>query len=388
MVWSCCHGQSSDSHDANPTPPPCAVGTRSLVTATIALVQLNPVNAVHHFPELTPRTYAPVTGHVSDHSRHESNVRRADSLAAMGEILVVGGGRMGAALVTGWIRAGWSPGSIAIAERYESRRNELTQELPGVVVIEPSDVSNVVNVDNDAGATNADRVGGAGGGGAGGGGAGGGAGGDSAGGVVLAVKPADAEAAARLVAETGHTRVLSIMAGVPTELLSKWLGPRPSVMRAMPNTPALVGAGISALAAGAGASEDDLRWGESLLAAVGQVVRVDESLMDAVTGLSGSGPAYVFFVLEGLISAGIEAGLPAETSRDLARQTIVGAAQLLAASGEAPEVLRAQVTSPGGTTEAGIAALEAFDLARGLSDAVKAAARRSEELRQDLLGHP
>jgi pyrroline-5-carboxylate reductase len=151
----------------------------------------------------------------------------------------------------------------------------------------------------------------------------------------------------------------------------------------MPNTPALVGAGAAAVAAGAGADEADVRWAESILSAVGTVVRVPESLLDAVTGLSGSGPAYVFLVAEALIEAGVLVGLPRDVSVSLVTQTLLGSAELLARSGESPEALRAAVTSPGGTTAAGIRALEQASVRAALLDAVAAATERSRELGRD-----
>src|SRR2546423_5961066 len=118
----------------------------------------------------------------------------------------------------------------------------------------------------------------------------------------------------------------------------------------MPNTPALVGAGAAAIAPGSAAGDDDLAWAEAVLGAVGTVTRVPEKLLDAVTGLSGSGPAYVFLVAEALIDAGVHAGLPRDVSERLATQTLLGAARLLAEPGDPAEQLRAQVPSPGGTT--------------------------------------
>ncbi len=250
---------------------------------------------------------------------------------------------MGAALVAGWLRAGLAPGSVVMVEKDESRRKDLGHLLPGVR-IQPG---------MPAGTTA---------------------------GVVLAVKPADATRACELAEMSGARRVLSVMAGVPIRSLETWIGSGPSVMRAMPNTPALVGAGISALAGSAKASEDDFVWAESLLRAVGTVVRVEEDDLDAVTGLSGSGPAYVFRVVEVLSQAGVRAGLSLETSRMLARETVVGAGRLLAESEEQPETLRAQVTSPGGTTEAGLAVLEDHGIAQAFYDAVEAAAERSRQL--------
>ncbi len=148
----------------------------------------------------------------------------------------------------------------------------------------------------------------------------------------------------------------------------------------MPNTPALVGAGASAIAGGAAAGPDDLDWAESVLAAVGTVARVPEGLLDAATGLSGSGPAYVFLVAEALIEAGVLVGLPRPTATELAVQTLLGSARLLAESPDGPEALRAAVTSPGGTTAAGLHALEKAGLRAALLDAVRAATTRAQEL--------
>lgn len=256
-------------------------------------------------------------------------------------LLFVGGGRMGAALASGLVRAGWSPRAIAIVEKDARRCEVISQQLPGVSV-------GAESVEADA--------------------------------VVLAVKPADAPSACAMAVLSGAKRVLSIMAGVTTSALDSWLETDPAVMRAMPNTPALVGAGASALAGGPRARDEDLEWAESILASVGMVVRVGEDALDAVTGLSGSGPGYVFMVVEALASAGEAAGLPRATSRALARQTVIGAGQLLADSVEEPEALRAQVTSPGGTTEAGLAVLASGGLFEVFKVAVEAARRRSVEL--------
>jgi pyrroline-5-carboxylate reductase len=148
----------------------------------------------------------------------------------------------------------------------------------------------------------------------------------------------------------------------------------------MPNTPALVGAGASAIAGGSSAGEADLDWAEAILGAVGVVVRVDEDHLDAVTGLSGSGPAYVFLVTESLIEAGVLAGLPRPVAELLARHTLMGSARLLLESGDDEAALRAAVTSPGGTTAAGLRVLEREGVRSALLDAVDAATRRSREL--------
>ena len=147
----------------------------------------------------------------------------------------------------------------------------------------------------------------------------------------------------------------------------------------MPNTPALVGEGAAAIAGGTGATEDDLAWAESILGAVGTVVRVSEANLDAVTGLAGSGPAYVFLVAEALIDAGVLAGLTRPTSEALVTQLLVGSAALLRERGDAAG-LRAQVTSPGGTTAAGLKALEDHAVRAAFADAVVSATRRSQEL--------
>lgn len=257
-------------------------------------------------------------------------------------LLVVGGGKMGGALVGGLLAAGWAPDEeIGVVEPVAARRDELSRVHPGLrVVAEP----------------------------------------EEAGGAVLAVKPADVEAACRSIAAAGVSRVLSIAAGVPLSRLEELLSPGTPVVRAMPNTPALVGAGAAAIAPGSAAGEDDLAWAEAILSAVGIVERVDEGLLDAVTGLSGSGPAYVFLVAEALVDAGVLNGLPRPVSRALVTQTLLGSARLLAESGQDAEQLRAAVTSPGGTTAAGLRALEAGAVRSAVLEAVTAAAERSREL--------
>jgi pyrroline-5-carboxylate reductase len=148
----------------------------------------------------------------------------------------------------------------------------------------------------------------------------------------------------------------------------------------MPNTGALVGKCAAAIAAGTRAEEQHLDLAERVLGAVGTVVRVPEAQLDAVTGLSGSGPAYVFLIAEAMIEAGVLVGLPRATAAALVRQTLLGAATLLAETGESPESLRAAVTSPGGTTAAGLQALEAHGVRAAILDAVEAATLRSREL--------
>ncbi|CAN5751867.1 pyrroline-5-carboxylate reductase [soil metagenome] len=249
---------------------------------------------------------------------------------------------MGEALVAGLLDAGWAePSELRIVEAVAARRDSLAARFEAVAVTgecAPADGS------------------------------------------VVAVKPPDVGAACQAAVAAGTGRVLSIAAGVSLAKIEAACGPGVAVIRAMPNTPALVGAGAAAIAPGAAASEADLAWAEGILAAVGTVVRVDEARLDAVTGLSGSGPAYVFLVAEALIEAGVLAGLPRDTSAALTIQTVLGAARLLAESGDTPEALRGAVTSPGGTTAAGLRALESAGVRAALLDAVKAATERSRQL--------
>ncbi|HNZ39554.1 MAG TPA: pyrroline-5-carboxylate reductase, partial [Candidatus Latescibacteria bacterium] len=180
--------------------------------------------------------------------------------------------------------------------------------------------------------------------------------------------------------------VLSIMAGVPTGKLERWLSGDDEaaqpvhVVRAMPNTPALIGEGMAAISRGAHAKDADMNRAERILAAVGRVVRVDEKQLDAVTGLSGSGPGYVYTVIEALADGGVKVGLPKPLALELAAQTVLGAARMVLETEEHPAVLRDRVTSPGGTTIAGLHAMEAAGIRNALMQAVEAAARRSREL--------
>jgi len=251
---------------------------------------------------------------------------------------------MGEALVAGLLQAGWAgPDEIVVVEPVAERRDQLTARFPGLGV--------------SGYAVGADAA-------------------------VLAVKPGDVESACQAVAAAGAARVLSIAAGVPIARIQEWLGSEVPVVRAMPNTPALVGAGAAAIAAGPSAGEADLDWAQGILAAVGAVVRVPESALDAVTGLSGSGPAYIFLMVEALIEAGVLNGLPRPVASILVVQTLIGSARLLAESGDTPETLRAAVTSPGGTTAAGLRVLENHAVRSAFLEAVTAATERSQELGQ------
>jgi pyrroline-5-carboxylate reductase len=201
--------------------------------------------------------------------------------------------------------------------------------------------------------------------------------------IVIAVKPqiVDAVLAQMRPAVTPEKLFVSIAAGVTTARLEAGLGSRVRVLRVMPNTPALLGKGISVLVRGRYASPVDERVGLRLLRAVGDaIVAADERMLDAVTGLSGSGPAYVYLFAEALIAGGVAAGLPAALATRLTLQTITGAAAMLQETGESPPALRAMVTSPGGTTVAGLSELERRGFKDAVAAAVVAATRRSQEL--------
>jgi len=200
--------------------------------------------------------------------------------------------------------------------------------------------------------------------------------------VVLAVKPqhADDVLLGFKWAMTEQKLVISIAAGVTAARVEHALGERTRVMRVMPNTPVLVGAGAAGVAKGTHATDDDLATAESILRAVGICVRVEEKFIDAVTALSGSGPAYFFYVTEAMIQAGVTAGLDRALAKKLAIQTMFGAAKLLVESGEEPDVLRRKVTSPGGTTEAALKVMAERKLPNIFGEAMNAAEKRSREM--------
>ena len=259
----------------------------------------------------------------------------------MGKLLIVGGGRMGEALLAGLLAAGRAPEELAVAEVSAARREELQAAYRGVGVVEAPVTAE---------------------------------------GAVLAVKPADVAAAASAAAQAGAERILSVAAGVTIEAIERAAGDGVRVVRAMPNTPAFVRMGAAAMCPGSRAGEDDLVWAEEILSAVGVVVRVPEKSLDIVTGLSGSGPAYVFLVAEAMAEAGVLGGLPRDTAETLAFQTLLGSAKLLVESDSGPAALRAAVTSPGGTTAAGLRELERHGVRAALLEAVMAATRRAQEL--------
>jgi pyrroline-5-carboxylate reductase len=260
-------------------------------------------------------------------------------------IAVIGAGKMGEALVSGLLKAGASPDDLLITERYEERANELSQRY------------GVKSVSNAEAARQADTL-------------------------VLAVKPQDMDA---LLAELGplvapDRLIVTIAAGITTSAIEKRLADGVPVVRVMPNTPALVGEAMSAVAAGAHASSEHLERAEELFRPVGKVVRLPESQLDAVTALSGSGPAYVFYLVEAMTDAGILLGLPRAVAHELIVQTVYGAAVMLRETGEHPVALREAVTSPAGTTIAAIRELENHGVRAAFLAALEAARDRSREL--------
>jgi len=179
--------------------------------------------------------------------------------------------------------------------------------------------------------------------------------------------------------------VISVAAGVPIAAMERKLGAAARIVRSMPNTPALVGQGAAAIAAGTHATAADLETAKSIFDAVGTTCVVEEYLLDAVTGLSGSGPAYIFLIIEALSDAGVKVGLPRRTAQALAAQTVMGSARLLIETGIHPGQLKDQVTSPGGTAIAGLHTLEAGGLRTTLINAVEAATQRARELGAEFL---
>lgn len=260
---------------------------------------------------------------------------------------------MGRALISGLVTQGWgAPGEILVVEPDQTRREHLAVHHEGLVTLSGLD-------DLAPGAL---------------------LGAEDGGGAFLVVKPDVAEGVCRRLGEMGVTRVASVVAGLSTARLESCLPTGAVVIRAVPNTPALIGAGVTVISGGANAHAADLDWAEGVLGAVGTVVRLPERHLDAVTGLSGSGPAYVYLVVESLMEAGVLVGLPRDLTRTLVVETLLGSARLLAETGDPPEALRAAVTSPGGTTAAGLRALEARSVRSAFLEAVAAATERCRNL--------
>ncbi|WP_137812631.1 pyrroline-5-carboxylate reductase [Gandjariella thermophila] len=263
----------------------------------------------------------------------------------MKTIGVLGAGKIGEALLSGLLHGGYSPDDLVFTERYPERAAELTKRY-GVRAVDVRTAAEWADV------------------------------------LVVAVKPQDIEPLLDELAPaiSHHTLVVTLCAGLPTALFERRLPEGTSVVRVMPNTPMLVGQAMSAISPGQHAVPADLAFVEELMSHVGKVVRVPESQQDAVTALSGSGPAYFFYLVEAMIDAGILLGLPRAVAAQLIIQSAVGAATMLAESGEHPVTLREAVTSPGGTTISAIKELEKHGVRAALLSAIEAARDRSVEL--------
>ena len=258
---------------------------------------------------------------------------------------IIGAGVMGETLLSGLVRAGRRVDQLMVGEKRAERAREL-EERYGVAV-----------VSNREAAAKADTV-------------------------ALVVKPQDM---ADVLAEIGPDLragqlLVSLAAGITTTFIESRVPAGVAVVRVMPNTPALVDEGMAAISPGSHCDESHLTEAESLMASTGKVLRIPEKQMDAVTAISGSGPAYIFFVVESMIEAGVHLGLPRATATELVVQTLVGSAAMLRETGSHPVVLREQVTSPGGTTASALRELEVHRVRAAFLAAMEAARNRSREL--------
>lgn len=271
------------------------------------------------------------------------------------KIAFLGTGNMAEAMLKGLLRAGIATKESLIAT---ARRPERLEELRRVYGVEAT-------ADNIGAARTADVV-------------------------ILSVKPQVLNKLLTQIAPAidNSKLVISVCAGVPIAAIERKLGVGSRIIRTMPNTPSLVGAGACALARGEHATEADLQTAADIFHAVGITTVVEESLIDAVTGLSGSGPAYIFLIIEALSDAGVKVGLPRYTALKLAAQTVLGSAQLLIETNQHPGHLKDQVTSPGGTAIAGLHTLEEGGVRTTLINAVEAATRRARELGDQFLEKP
>ncbi|MBT8226927.1 MAG: pyrroline-5-carboxylate reductase [Dactylosporangium sp.] len=260
----------------------------------------------------------------------------------MRTIAIIGAGKMGEALLSGLLRAGWDAGSLLAVDASQQRARELTERY-GIRFVSSEEAVDAAEV------------------------------------VVLAVKPQDAH---RLLTHVGArvsqgTLVVSICAGLPTTFFATHLPEGTPIVRVMPNTPALVAEGMTAISPGEHATAADLDLVEELFQQLGRVVRVPETQQDAVTALSGSGPAYFFYLVEAMTEAGVMLGLPRQVAHDLTVQTAVGSAAMLRDTGESPATLREAVTSPGGTTIAALRELDRHAVRAAVFSAVEAARDRA-----------
>ncbi len=263
----------------------------------------------------------------------------------MGTVAIFGAGVMGETLLSGLLRSGHPVADLVVTERRADRAAELTEKY-GITVLGNTDA-----------AERADTI-------------------------VLVVKPQDMGSLLDEIADRvrpGNV-VVSLAAGITTDFLESRLPEGSSVVRVMPNTPALVDEGMAALSPGKHCTDDHLAIASGLLASCGKVTQVPEKLMDAVTAISGSGPAYIFYVVEAMIEAGVVLGMPRTTATELVVQTLYGAATMIKETGQHPSILREQVTSPGGTTAAALRELDDHKVRAAFITAMEAAAARSREL--------
>lgn len=262
-------------------------------------------------------------------------------------IVLVGAGAMGGALLSGWVAGGQDPADVVVVDSYTPRVNELVAEFG----VRGADLNEAAEADV----------------------------------VVLAVKPHQILGVAKALGGVLRpgTVVVSIAAGVP---LAKLVGALPEgqpVFRVMPNTPALLGKGMSGVVAGPGVSQEQQLMVVGLLDAVGRTVVIDEGHIDALTGLSGSGPAYLFYIAEAMVEAGVHQGLTRPEATALVNQTFVGAAAMLDESGDSATLLRERVTSPGGTTAAALRTLDDRGVRAAFLAAVEACVERGAQLASD-----
>jgi pyrroline-5-carboxylate reductase len=267
-------------------------------------------------------------------------------------IAFLGGGNMASALIGGLIAKGTDPRSIAVVEMSPAAREKLGARFPVHLSTAP-----------DAAMQRADVL-------------------------VLAVKPQDMKRALASVSGFSKERlIVSVAAGITLKSLTRWLDGHRKVVRCMPNTPALIGAGITGLFASADVSAEERQQAENILRAVGEVVWMpEERLLDPVTAVSASGPAYVFWFIEQLAASAVKLGIPKDAALQLAKQTVLGSAMLASQSADSPETLRRNVTSKGGTTDAALKVFDEEKLAERFQRAVAAASKRGEEMGRELGG--
>jgi pyrroline-5-carboxylate reductase len=260
-------------------------------------------------------------------------------------IAILGAGKMGEALISGLLRAGRSPSDVVVVVRRSARADQL-RETYGVAALSVAEAAKSAET------------------------------------LVIAVKPQDMRALLDEIAPhvPADRLVISVAAGIPTALIERRLATDVPVVRVMSNTPVHVDEAMSVISAGRHAGEEHLRRAEELLRPVGKVLRIPESQQDAATALSGSGPAYVYFLVEAMVDAGILLGIPRATALEMVKQAVYGAARMLVDKGEHPVILREDVTSPGGTTISAIRELERHGVRAAFLAAIEAARDRGAEL--------